>query len=77
MRLAALVNSPQRFAMRFHAIWLASSDGASRWITSTSIWPFVAAASVRMLVVLVISACTRATRTRSAGSGRAAKVRCA
>jgi len=49
---------PQRFAMRFHAIWLASRDGASRWITSTSIWPFMAAASVRLLVVLVISACT-------------------
>ena len=27
---------PQRFAMRLHAIWLASNDGASRWITSTS-----------------------------------------
>src|SRR5215211_365326 len=40
MRLAGLVNSLQRFAMRFHAIWLASSDGASRWSTSTSIWPF-------------------------------------
>jgi hypothetical protein len=77
VRLAGLVNSPQRFAMRLHAIWLASSDGASRGITSTSIWPFLAAASVMMLVVLVISACTRATRTRSAGSGLAAKVRCA
>jgi hypothetical protein len=26
--------------MRLHAVWLASSDGASRWITSRSIWPF-------------------------------------
>ena len=39
--------------------------------------PFVAAASVTMLVVLVMSAWTRATRTRSAGSGLAARVRCA
>jgi hypothetical protein len=39
--------------------------------------PLLAAASVRTRVLLVISACTRPTRTRSAGSGLAANVRCA
>jgi hypothetical protein len=33
--------------------------------------------SVKTLVVLVMSDCTRATRTRSAGSGSAARMRCA
>ena len=77
MRLAGLVSSAQRFAARLQATWLASSAGASRWRMSPSIWPFLAAASVTMSVVLVMGACTRATRTGSAGSGSAAKVRCA
>ena len=77
MRLAELVGSAQRFAARLQATWLASSAGASRWRMSPSIWPFLAAASVTMSVVLVMGACTRATRTGSAGSGSAAKVRCA
>jgi hypothetical protein len=63
VRLAGLVSSPQRLAKRLRATWSASSAGASRWRTPLSIWPFLAAASVRMLVVLVMSACTRATRT--------------
>ncbi len=41
------------------------------------VWQSLRQGEVRMPVVLVISACTRATRTRSAGSGLAAKVRCA
>ena len=77
VRLAGLVSSPQRFAARLHATWLASSTGASRCMMSLSIWPFRAAASVRTPAVLVMSAWTRATRTRSAGSGLLARVRCA
>jgi hypothetical protein len=78
VRLAGLVSSSrQRFAVRLHAIWLASSAGASRCMMSLSILPFRAAAWVRMPAVPVISACTRATRTRSAGSGLLARVRCA
>jgi hypothetical protein len=57
--------------------WLASSAGASRCMMSLSMLLFRAAASVRMLVVLVMRAWTRATRTRSAGSGWLARVRCA
>jgi hypothetical protein len=77
VRLAGLVSSPQRFADLLQATWLASSAGPSRCITSSSIWPLVAAASVMTLVVLVMSACTRAIRTKLAGSGLAARVRCA
>jgi hypothetical protein len=77
VRLAGLVSSPQRFAARLHATWLASSAGISRCMMSLPIWPFLAAASVRMPVVLVMSAWTRATLTRSAGSGLLARVRCA
>jgi hypothetical protein len=47
-------------AVRLHAIWLASSDGAHPLDHVDVDMAFLAAASVRMLVVLV-SACTRAT----------------
>jgi hypothetical protein len=39
VRLGGLVSSPQRFAARLYATWLASSAGISRWRTSPSIWP--------------------------------------
>jgi hypothetical protein len=56
---------------------VALNAGASRSTMPLAIAPFLAAASVMMPVVLEMRACTRATRTRSAGSGLPAKVRCA
>ena len=76
VRLAGLVSSPQRFAALLQATWLASrrSQPLHHIVVDMAL---VAAASVMTLVVLVMSACTRAIRTKSAGSGLAARVRCA
>ena len=76
VRLAGLVSSPQRFAALLQATWLASSAGPAAASHRRRYGP-LAAASVMTLVVLVMSACTRAIRTKSAGSGLAARVRCA
>ena len=56
VRLAGLVSSPQRLAVRLQAIWLLSSAGASRPTMSGLISPFLAAASVMMPVVLQMRA---------------------
>ena len=75
VRLAGVVSSAQRRAERLQASWAFSSTGVSLSITSASISPRRAAASPTTPVVVAMSACTRATRTRSAGSGWLASVR--
>jgi uncharacterized protein YfiM (DUF2279 family) len=75
VRLAGVVSCAQRRAERLHASWAFSSAGVSLSITPASISPRRAAASLTTNVVVAMSACSRATRTRSAGSGWLARLR--
>jgi uncharacterized protein YfiM (DUF2279 family) len=74
VRLAAVVSSAQRRAERLHASWAFSNAGVSLSTTAASSSPRRAAASLTTTVVVAMSACTRATRTRSAGSVWLARV---
>ena len=75
VRLAGVVSPAQRRAERLQASWASSNAGVNLSLTPASISPRRAAASLTTTADVAMSACTRATRTRSAGSGWLARVR--